>query len=503
MRRNHRGTKVTEKRRLFLLCVLCASVVSHAETRPRYAGTVEATLLGAPAVLDPVYARTHADITACALIFDSLYKIGPDGVPQPHLAAAAPVYDDKHTSARIALRKPVKFQDGSELTVQDVVASLERTRAHAKWILAPIADIHADGDGIVVALRVPTADVATLFALPQTAVTKGGQAPAETKPIGTGAYSVVTFDRKNRKLQLKAFDDHFAGRPYVDLILRWYDTPDGEARKFETGAAQLSARGVAAFAGAQPAYKAEDVESPAALLVYVGFGAQHAQITGDRAFRRALDLAIARGGLKDIGTGERVVPARLPIPVEAGGQPLDQAALVGDVTAAAEQLANAATRVPALAPGALPGLSLEILVEDTRPDDHEIGERVAHALDRLGIRSVVTAVPAQTLRERLQKGQVDLWIGQLAEPVTAPAAWWGAAFAAGDDDWANTALASSAIDPAVAGKVFADRVPIVPLMFRAIRLWHRTDVRGLSFDASGRPCYADLFFFGQPQRAKH
>jgi len=487
---------------LGVLGVLAVQFSAHAETRPHYAGTVEATLLGAPAVLDPVYARTHADITAASLIFDSLYKIGPDGVPQPHLAEAAPVYDDKRTTAHVALRKGVKFHDGTELTAADVVASLERTRAHAKWILAPIGDIHADADGIVVALRVPTADVATLFALPQTAITKGGKQPPEPKPIGTGAYSVVNFDRKNHKLQLKAFDDHFAGRPYVDLILRWYDTPDGEARKFETGAAQLSARGVAAFAGAQPAYLAEDVESPAALLVYIGFGSQHGQITGDRAFRRALDLAIARGGLKDIGTGERVVPARLPIPVEAGGQPLDQAALLGDATAAQGQLANAATRVPALATTALPSLQLEILVEDTRPDDHEIGERVAHALDRLGIRSVVTAVPAQTLRDRLLKGQVDLWIGQLAEPVTAPSAWWGAAFAAGDDDWANTALASSAIDPAVAGKVFADRVPIVPLMFRAVRLWHRTDVRGLTFDASGRPCYADLFFFGAPQRAK-
>jgi hypothetical protein len=35
-------------------------------------------------------------------------------------------------------------------------------------------------------------------------------------------------------------------------------------------------------------------------------------------------------------------------------------------------------------------------------------------------------------------------------------------------------------------------------MFRSIRLWHRTDVRGVSFDATGRPCFADLFLFGAP-----
>jgi hypothetical protein len=33
-------------------------------------------------------------------------------------------------------------------------------------------------------------------------------------------------------------------------------------------------------------------------------------------------------------------------------------------------------------------------------------------------------------------------------------------------------------------------------------VWHRTDVRGLGFDGSGRPSYADLFLFGAPVRSK-
>jgi ABC-type transport system substrate-binding protein len=482
----------------WLFGVLAVTLPAHSETRPRYAGTVEATLLGAPATLDPVFARTHAEITADALIFDTLYRIGPDGVAQPHLAAALPVVDDRHATARIALKKGVKFHDGSVLAAQDVVASLERTRAHAAWILAPFGEIHADGDAIVVALKAPSADVATLFALAQTGISK----PAKDIPIGTGAYSPGIWDKRGHKLALKAFDEHFAGRPYVDLILRWYDTPDGEARKFETGAAQLSARGVAAFAGAQAAYKADDVEGPAALLVYVGFGTQHAAITGDHSFRRALDLALPRGGLEMITTGERVVPTRLPVPVEAGGQPIDASARGGDLAAAKAELAEAAKRVADLAPGKIGAVHLEIFVEDTRPDDREIAERVVNALDKLGLAAKITAVSAEDLRTRLQAGQVDLWIGQLAEPVATQTAWWGAAFAAGDDDWALRPLAAGTLDAATAGKAFTARMPIVPLMFRAVRLWHRTDVRGLSFDASGRPCYADLFFFGSAQRTK-
>ena len=245
-----------------LVTCLCVSALARAETRPRYAGTVEATLLGAPATLDPVLARTHAEATVVGLVFDTLYKIGPDGVAQPHVAIALPSFDEKHTTARIQIAKGIHFQDGSELTARDVVASLERARVRAKWILAPIVDMKADGDTIELALRAPISDLTTLLALPQTAITKGGKPPGD-KPIGSGPYAVTSWDRGKHVMKLAAFEDHFAGRPYVDLVLRWYDTPDGEARRFETGDAQVSARGVSAFTGGRPTYKADDVEGPA------------------------------------------------------------------------------------------------------------------------------------------------------------------------------------------------------------------------------------------------
>jgi len=66
---------------------------------------------------------------------------------------------------------------------------------------------------------------------------------------------------------------------------------------------------------------------------------------------------------------------------------------------------------------------------------------------------------------------------------------------AGNDD---TLIKLGVFDAATAAKAFEQRLPIVPLMFRSIRLWHRTDVRGVSFDATGRPSFADLFLFGAP-----
>ena len=314
---------------LVLVAALVArATLAHAESRPRYGGALEAALLGAPVAIDPPHAQTHAELTVVELAFDTLYVFGPDGFVQPHLAAALPVVEAGR--ARIAIRTGVKFHDGSLLTAADVAASIERVRTTpARWITSAIGAVRIDGDVLELTLKTPTADLATLFALSQTSITKGGRPPGE-KPVGTGPFAIEAIERKSKKLALRAFDEHFAGRPYLDaLVLRWYDTHDGEARQFEKGDAQLSARGAAAFTGAQPKYRAADVEGPAALLVYVGFGRKHMDVTSDRGFRRALDLALARGALTSVGSGERVVPARLPVPVEAGGPMLLPAARAG------------------------------------------------------------------------------------------------------------------------------------------------------------------------------
>lgn len=472
------------------LAFVLLATTAHAELRPRFGGSVEATLLGAPVSFDPVAARTHADVTVIGMIFDTLYELGPDGAARPHLAAAAPVFDEKHTIARIELKQGVVFQDGTALTAQDVAASLERARKTLRYALPIVTSVRADGDGIELSLAAPPADLAGLLALPQLAITKAGKAPAG-KVLGTGAFAVEQVDLGHHRLVLRAFDNHFAGRPFIDrLELRWYDTPDGEARRFETGNAHVSTRGVSAFAGGTPSFVSREVSGPAALLVYVGFGSAHAMLEHDPAFRRALDLGVARGGLASIGTGEQVLPTRTPVP---GAPPLDQLGKTGDLVRASASLAAAGRNLPELA-----SLRLEIVVEDTRPDDREIAERVGLALDKLGIAWTVTQVSAASLRERITSGKLDLWIGQLAEPVAATGVWWGAAFAAGGDDWPVSALQTGTLDVGAAARAFAERVPIVPLFFRSVRMAYRSDVRGVASDALGRPCFADTYLFGAP-----
>jgi peptide/nickel transport system substrate-binding protein len=493
-----RAERGVEARMMQLLRVLIAVAglvtLARAETRPPYGGTVEGSLLGAPVTFDPVAAQSHAEVTVVGLVFDTLYAVGPDGVV-PHLALGLPSLDAARTTAHIALRRGVRFHDQAVMVAADVVDSLERVRHKVGWLLAPVASVRAAGDGIDVALHVPGVDLAPLLALPQTAITRRGQPPA-ARPIGSGPFAVDTFDREGKCLVLKAFDEHFAGRPYLHRIeFSCFYTSDGEARRFETGVAQLSARGAAAFAGATPKYPASRVDSPAALLVFVGFGRRHNAVISEPAFRQALDLALDRGALSTITSGERTVPTRLPLPIEAGGAELDAASQAGNPQQALAVLRDAGAHIGALAPAGLQHLSLAIIVDQSRPDDREIALRVSRGLTKLGIGFTIEAAGPGAFRERVQKGDCDLWIGQLAAPVRVPVAWWGAAFAAGNSDWAARQLAVGPIDPASAVAEFRSKLPIVPLMFRSLAIWHRKDVRGLGFDTSGRPGLADLYWF--------
>lgn len=471
---------------------------ARAETRPRYGGSVDATLLGAPASLDPVLARSHAEVSLAGLLFDGLYRLDALGAVTPQLAAAAPALDLARGVVVIPLRKGATFHDGSPVTGAAVAASLERLRSSAvAWMLAGVTKITATEDGIELAGAVDLSTLAQYLALPQAGVVAARGIRGETI-VGSGPFQLVALRRKERELRLAAFEAYHAGRPYLDEVtLRWFDTPDGEARRFEIGSSQISLRGATSFAGAQPKFRADTVEGPASVLVFVGFGGGHPELTGRRELRAALDLAVARGGFTTLGSGELVIPTKSPVPPQAGGPAMEPAARGGDLPAALAKMAALTAGAKALPPATLSAIRLEVLIDDSRPDDREVAERVVRALDKLGVSAAIAAVPAQTLRERVERGPCDLWIGQLAAPVSDATTWRMLALS-----MAPRKAARRAGGAGDAARRFAQEQPIVPLFFRGLRASHRTDVRGLSFDASGRLDFSDLFFFGDPSRVR-
>jgi ABC-type transport system substrate-binding protein len=486
---------------LSALIVVGSGTRAAAESRPRYGGAIVGGVAGAPVGLDPTRARGPAEVQLIELLFDRLYQIGPGGAVLPRLAAGPPVIDGN--VAHIPVRPGLTSHDGSALGPADVVASLQRLRTSpAGWLLAGVGDITALGDGVRVELDGPTPDLAARLAVPMAAITRRGQAPTLADPAGTGPFRLARLDRTRRVISLTAFADHALGRPYVDtLTLGWFPSPDGEARRFETGAAHVSLGGATAFAGHAPKFAAAELQGPASVLVYVGFGRAHPAVLAHREFRRALDLALPRAGLAAVGGGERIVPTTTPIPLELGGDPIDDHGRAGDLDGARAALRLAGAAVPDLAPAGLPSLRLEIGVAASRPGDREVAERVVRALDKLGIAAVVTDVEDAALRQRIEAGTLDLYIDHLPALAVEATLLYVAAFEAGGDDWGRAQLRATRPAPAVWARAWRERRPILPLLHRGPRAHVRTDVRGAAFDGLGRLGWADLSLWGKPERS--
>jgi ABC-type transport system substrate-binding protein len=474
--------------------------LAAAETRPRYGGALIGSMLGRPATFDPVEARSHAEVQIVTLLYDSLYQIGDDGQARPHLAEALPAFAPDGREVRVRLRPGVFFHDGSPLGVRDVVESLERSRkSRAGWSMAPIVSAAIAGDDVVLRLSraVDVRELVELLAAPAASITPGGRPPRRL-PVGSGPFAMKRAPRAGG-LSLQAWERHFGGRPYANrLDMNWFAGPSDEAQAYEVGELNLSFRGAVAFTGHQPKYPTEVSSGQAAILAYVGFGNGHGRVFDSRELRQALSLALGRDGLRHIGTGERVVPTMYPVAVDLGGREPRREELLARMEAAGAALARAGSKVRALK--GRNRATLDLLVDRSRPDDREIGEKVVGALYQLGLGARIVELDAATLVARAARGECDLYIGQLVPPGPSPASQIGAAFAAGGDSWAASRLSAAPLDVEAALAAFGERLPIVPLFHRAIRVHHRVDVEQVWFDATGRLVYASMHLLAERLR---
>lgn len=474
-------------------------VTGSAETRPRYGGSLEASMLGEPATLDPREATSHAEVTLAEMIFDGLYRLDDDRAPLPELAAALPQVSDDGLEVTIPIRVGAVFHDGRKLGVADVVASLERLRRSSSnaWLIAPVVAIAAVDGAVVLELKYPLADLAAHLAAPAAAITRGGRTPRRGQMRGTGPFVLGRVGGK--ALRLSAFDRHHRGRAYIDRVrLRWFTNPDEEARDYEVGRSHASFRGAVAYPGHRPKYRTDSAEGPATILAYVGLGRAHPTLLANHNFRKALSAALNRLSMRTLGSGERVVPTTSPEARALGGPRPSAAALRAQLDRARRLLAAAAAEVDSLRPGRRP--TLEILVDRSRVDDRDVADKVLASLFRIDVQARVVELSAKAFARRVSSGSCDLYIGQLTPQVATNSAELVAAFAAGGDSWAKTRLAAAPLDVPAARVEFAKRLPIIPLFHRTVRVHHRSDVHGVRFDGSGQLVWADVFLFGSARR---
>ena len=160
-------------------------------------------------------------------------------------------WTDDNTKIRMVVRDGVKWHDGSDLTAEDIVWSLERAGAEEtgnpiQFVWSKIGNYEIDGNVI-------TADVLafepTLFkwmgfltgyVLPKDYYESVGAEGFEAAPIGTGPYMVDKFER-NAFLRLKANKDYWGGAPaYETVTLKFVTDASSRVAEVESGASHIT-----------------------------------------------------------------------------------------------------------------------------------------------------------------------------------------------------------------------------------------------------------------------
>ena len=201
---------------------------------PKQGGSITVAIEGEPASMDPAFDYDFVSGLAVDSVTEPLIKFCEnDQKLCPNLAESWTVSPDGLTYT-LKIRQGVKFHDGSTMTVDDVVFSLDRIRdpqlgSYVGWMLAKVKDVTApDAGTVVITLSEP--DALFEYALAATAahvvskkfVEASGDkyGKPEVGSIGTGPFKFVEWKSGDHQT-LARFDDYWDkanGGPYLDQI---------------------------------------------------------------------------------------------------------------------------------------------------------------------------------------------------------------------------------------------------------------------------------------------
>ncbi len=127
---------------------------------------------------------------------DTLVDVSPTGEIEPRLATAATPNEDG-TEWTFTIREGVKFHDGSDLTPDDVVATLKRhsdenAKSGAQGIMQGIASMEVSGQDVILKLATGNADLPYLISDYHLVIQPNGGLDAPNAGIGTGPWKLTS-----------------------------------------------------------------------------------------------------------------------------------------------------------------------------------------------------------------------------------------------------------------------------------------------------------------------
>jgi MarR-like DNA-binding transcriptional regulator SgrR of sgrS sRNA len=277
--------------------------------RPRYGGTLRVETTAAMRSLNPTTPPLDAADAAARrwlhpLIFETLVVADAATGLRPLLATDWESADDA-TRWRFRLRSGVKLHDGTPLDAGRVAAAL---RSHN-----PTWTISADDRVVTIQVTQSLVDLPWQLADSRYAVAFGR---AGGEPIGTGPFAIERWEP--RRLRLRAHEDHWSGRPFVDAVRIEMGRPFADQlASLDAGRADLVSLQLQDSRRIAQRGMRLTSTAPIELVALVFEG--RARTPASRTVRRALSQAIDRESMSTVLLQRHAEPASTIVPEWLGG----------------------------------------------------------------------------------------------------------------------------------------------------------------------------------------
>lgn len=419
---------------VLLIGLTMASGSTMAQEQGQYGGTLVVTFQSDIATLDPAIGYDWQNWSIIKSVFNGLmgYKPGTTEL-EPQLAKSFPEVSPDGKTYTFTLRKGVKFQNGRELTAQDVKYSLERmlnpkTESPGQGFYVGIEGAQAFIDGkadavsgirvldrytVRISLSKPDASFLQKLALnfayvvPKEEVKKYGTDFGH-HPVGTGAFKLKKWEL-GQSVVLERNPDYFVkGRPFLDgVVFNLGIDPSVAFLQLLSGKVDILGDGIpsARFTGVMNDPKLSKLVVIADQLEtsYVTLNV-HTKPLDDVRVRQALNMAINKERIVRIING-RATPANQILPPLMPGYAKNYKGYSYDPAKAKDLLAEA---------GYPNGFTTQLYTYNVDPNPR-ISQAIQQDLAQIGVKVEVKPLAQSTVIDAGGSGKAPMiWSGGMA-----------------------------------------------------------------------------------------
>ncbi|MBE7004359.1 MAG: ABC transporter substrate-binding protein, partial [Ruminococcaceae bacterium] len=437
--------------------------------------------------LDPIACSDGAQQVVASLLYEGLFVLDESFTPQPRLCASYSKSSNGLTYT-FRMREDVAFSDGTVFTGNDVLTAYRRAQVSDRYSarFANVASMRLNRGALVITLMQPDSALPALLDIP---IVKAGT-EKDTVPLGTGPYwfsdgedGACLMRRENWWQKLPLPVERIALKPVRDA--------DTAVYLFSAESAHLLTADLLCETPASALGGVTMTDASTTALLFLGFNAAKRSTLSSVALRTAMNAALDRTSIVSTLLANHAVAAQFPI---SPASPLYPTAL--------EQPFESGAYAEALDPAgdnAGAPTELRLVVNEENSFKVSLAEHLARQLSAAHITVTVAALPWSEYLSALEKGNFDLWLGEVR--LTAD---WDVSALVGTNGALNYGKFSSAeLDKALAAflkeenektaAAFCERLiaeaPILPLAFKSLTVLTREGVVDGLHPTAAQPFY--------------